>query len=61
MYFYAKDPFEAKHHFLIDKQESTEVKHLNDSKAFIKYSNDMVDIYKNIEQYNPNKRCKILN
>ena len=61
MYFYAKDPFEAKYHFLIDKQESTELKHLNDSKAFIKYSNDMVDIYKNIEQYNPNKRCKILN
>ena len=61
MYFYAKDPFEAKHHFLIDKQEKTELKHLNDSKAFIKYSNDMVDIYKNIEQYNPNKRRKILN
>ena len=61
MYFYAKDPFEAKYNFLIDKQESTELKHLNDSKAFIKYSNDMVDIYKNIEQYNPNKRCKILN
>ena len=61
IYFYTKDPFEAKHYFLIDKRESTELKHLNDSKVFIKYSNDMVDIYKNSEQYNPNKRCKILN
>ena len=30
------------------------MKHLNDSKAFIEYSNDMDDIYKNIEEYNPN-------
>ena len=26
------------------------------SKAFIEYSNDMHDIYKNIEEYNPNKK-----
>ena len=36
------------------------IKHLNDSKAFIEYSNDMDDIYKNIEEYNPNKKRKIL-
>ena len=29
-------------------------------KAFIEYSNDMDDIYKNIEEYNPNKKRKIL-
>ena len=29
-------------------------------KAFIEYSNDMDDIYKNIEEYNPNKKQKIL-
>ena len=34
--------------------------YLNDSKAFIEYSNDMDDIYKNIEEYNPNKKQKIL-
>ena len=34
--------------------------HLNDSKAFIEYSNDMDDIYKNTEEYNPNKKRKIL-
>ena len=30
--------------FLIKKQESTGLKNLNDSKAFIEYSNDMDDI-----------------
>ena len=33
---------------------------MNDSKAFIEHSNDMNDIYKNIEEYNPNKKRKIL-
>ena len=29
-------------------------------RLFIEYSNDMDDIYKNIEEYNPNKKQKIL-
>ena len=33
---------------------------MNDFKAFIEYSNDMDDIYKNIEEYNPNKKRNIL-
>ena len=33
---------------------------MNNSKAFIGYSNDMDDPYKNIEEYIPNKKCKIL-
>ena len=45
---------------LIEKRENTGLKYLNDSKAFIEYSNDMDDIYKNIEEYNPNKKQKIL-
>ena len=40
--------------------ESTSLKYLNDSKSFIEYSNDMDDIYKNVEEYNPNKKRKIL-
>ena len=59
-YLYPKDPYEAKHQFLINKRESTCLKHFNDSKAFIEYSNNMVDIYKNIEDYNPNKKQKTL-
>ena len=31
-----------------------------DSKVLIEYSSDMEDIYKNIEEYNPNKKRKIL-
>ena len=34
--------------------------HCNDLKAFIEYSNYMQDVYKNIEEYNPGKKHKIL-
>ena len=60
IYLYTKDSYESKYQFLINKRESTGLKHFNDSKAFIEYSNYMDDIYKNIEEYNPNKKCKIL-
>ena len=33
---------------------------LDDPKAFIEYSNDMDDVYKNIGEYNIDKECKIL-
>ena len=45
---------------LINKKESTGLNYLNDSKAFIEYSNDMDDIYKNFEDYHPNKKRNIL-
>ena len=45
---------------MIKKREGVGAKHFNDSKTFIEYSNDMDDIYKNIEEYNPNKKRKIL-
>ena len=57
---YAKDPFEGKYQLLINKIESTGMKYLNDSKAFIEYSNDIDDIYQNYEEYSPNKKQKIL-
>ena len=53
-YLYAKDPYKAKYHFLISKPDRIDLQNLNDSKAFIEYSNDMDDIYKNIEKYNGN-------
>ena len=34
--------------------------HIDDHKAFIEYSNDMQDVYKNIEDYNPGKKGKLL-
>ena len=36
------------------------IKHVNDPKAFIECSNTMNDIYENIDNYNPNRRRKIL-
>ena len=57
---YAKDPYEAKHQVLINKRKSTGSKHFKDSKAFIEYSNHIDYIYKNTEDYNPNKKRKIL-
>ena len=42
------------------KRESTRLKYFNDSKAFIEYSDDMNDIYENIEEYNLNKRVRKL-
>ena len=38
----------------------TGLNYLNYSEAFIECPNDMDDIYKNIENYNPNKKLKIL-
>ena len=56
IYLYAKDPYETKHQFLINKRESTGLKHFNNPKAFIEYSNNMQDVYKNIEEYNIGKK-----
>ena len=60
IYLYAKEPSEDKYQYLINKRESVTINHLNDPKAFIEYSNDMYDIYKNIDNYNADKENKIL-
>ena len=60
IYFYAKDPYEAKYQYLINKREGVGIDHFNDPKAFIEYSNDMRDVYKNIDEYKPDKENKIL-
>ena len=60
IYLYAKDPYESKYQYLINKRESVGINDFNDPKAFIDYSNDMQDVYKNINYYNLNKENKIL-
>ena len=60
IYLYAKDPYEKKYQYLINKREKVGLNHFNDPKAFMEYSNDMQDVYKNIEDYNPIKKRKIL-
>ena len=60
IYLYDKDSHEAKYQYLINKTESVGIDHFNDPKAFIEYSNDMHDVYKNIDDYNPDKDNKHL-
>ena len=60
IYLYAKDPYESKYKYLINKREGVGINHFNDPKAFIEYSNNMHDVYKNIDDYNPDKENKIL-
>ena len=60
IYLYAKDLSESKYEYLIKNCETAEIKHLNDSKAFIDCSNTMNDVYENIDNYNPNRKRKIL-
>ena len=60
IYLYAKDPYEAKHQYLINKREKVRLDHFKNPKAFMECSNDMEDVYKNTENYNPGKKRKIL-
>ena len=60
LYLQANDLYEAKYQLLINKRERTDLKYFNDLQAFIEYSNHMDDIYKNNEDYNLNKKRKIL-
>ena len=60
IYLYAKNPYEDKYQFLINKKESIRLKYFNDPKAFTEYSNDMRDVYKNINDHNPDKENKML-
>ena len=60
MYFYAKDPYEAKSQYLIKIREKVGIDHHNDPRAYIEYSSDMHDVYKKINYYNHDKENIIL-
>ena len=60
IYLQTKNPYEAKYQILLNKRESKRLKYFNDPRAFIKYSNDTQDVYKNIDKYIIGKKCKIL-
>ena len=44
----------------MNKREDAGLKLLSNFRALIEYSNDMDDICKNIEKYDPNKKRKVL-
>ena len=60
IYLYAKDPYEAKYQYLINKRQKVGLDHFDDPNAFIEYSNDRQDVHKNIDDYNPRKKRKVL-
>ena len=61
IYLYTKDLSEPKYEYLIKKREDAGIKQVNNSNAFIECSNTMDDVYEGINDYNPNRKRKILN
>ena len=53
IYLYAKDPYKSKYQLLMKKREDAGIKHCDDPKSFMEYSNTMDDMY-NADNYNPN-------
>ena len=60
IYLYPKNPYESNNQYLINKRQGVTINNFNDPKAFIHYSSDIHDVYKNIDEYNPYKENKIL-
>ena len=60
IYLYVKDLNEPKYEFLIANRKNAGIKHCNNLNAFIEYSNAMDDVYKNIDNYNPSRKRKVL-
>ena len=60
IYLYAKDLSEPKYEYLIKKLENAGIKHLNDPNRLIECSNTMDAVHKNINDYNPMRKRKIL-
>ena len=60
IYLYAKDLSEPQYEYLIKKRKNSVIKHFNDLNALIECSNTLDDIYKNIDDYKPSRKRKIL-
>ena len=60
IYTYIKDPFKSKYQFLINRREKVGIENLKNPKSFIDYSQTIDDVYKNLEDYNPTKKRRVL-
>ena len=60
IYLYAKDLSEPKYEYLLNKKEQAGIKYFNDPTAFIEYSDDMNDVFTNIDDYNKQKKRRVL-
>ena len=60
IYLYAKDLSEPKYEFLINNRVKAGINNFDDPTAFIEYSNDMNDVFTNIDDYNIGRRIRVL-
>ena len=60
IYLYPKDLSEPKYEYLINKREQVGIEMLQNAKAFIEHSNDMNDVFENINDYNKKHNKKVL-
>ena len=60
IHLYVKDPNQSKYQYRMKERKNNSLKNLDESKAFIEYSNNMQDFYKSIEEYNPSRKCNLL-
>ena len=60
IYLYTKDLEEPKYQLLINKRKQAGQKNLKDATTFIEYSNNIDDIYDDIEDYNKKRKRKVL-
>ena len=60
IYLYAKDLSEPKYEYLINKREQVGIEMLQNAKAFIEHSNNMNDVFENINNYNKKRNKKVL-
>ena len=57
---YVKRAFESKYQLLINGREKVEIKILKNPKAFIGYSQTTDDVYENLDDYDPEKKKRML-
>ena len=60
IYLYAKNLSEPKYGLLTNNRENAGIKHFNNPTAFIEYSNDMDDVFTNIDDCNKQRGRKVL-
>ena len=51
-----KDLFKSRYQWIINLREKFRTKKVKKSKAFVKYSQTINDLYENLEDYNPKKK-----
>ena len=56
IYLYAKNLSEPKYKFLINNRKNAGIKHFNNPTALIEYSNNINDVFTNIDNYNKQRK-----